>query len=154
MVKVLYKLFLGVMIALFFGFGIAVFYPAPKAPDYPIELQTAAEKFNTEQTQIQKDFETNQRNYEKDLASYSRNVSAIVIGISIILLALSLTVLLTVDIMGDGILFGGLFTLIYGIIRGFMSNESKFQFIVVTVGLIIAIALGYIKFIKAEKKQK
>ena len=49
-------------------------------------------------------------------------------------------------------LFGGLLTLGYGIIRGFMSNESKYQFIVVTVGLIITFILGYLKFLKPNRK--
>jgi hypothetical protein len=47
---------------------------------------------------------------------------------------------------------GGVFTLLYGIVRGFMSENDKYRFLVVTIGLIIAIVLGYIRFIKPEKK--
>jgi hypothetical protein len=53
--------------------------------------------------------------------------------------------------IADGILLGGVFTTIYGIIRGLMSEDTKFRFIIVTVGLIIALVLGYIKFIKNKE---
>jgi len=155
MVKVLYKLFLALMIALFVGFGISVFYTSPKSPDFPTELQTKnPDSFTAEQNKINDEYNQQQQTYLDQFPLYSRNVSAIAIGFSILLLILSLTLLIGVEIIGDGVLFGGLFTLIYGIIRGFMSEDSKYQFIVVTVGLIIAVALGYIKFIIPEKKLK
>lgn len=154
MVQVLYKLFLALMVALFVGFGISVFYPAPDSPDYPVELQTkSSESFSAEQNNINDEFNQKQKIYLDQFPLYNRNVSAIAIGVSVILLTLSLTVLMAVAIIGDGVLFGGLFTLIYGIIRGFMSEDSKYQFVVVTVGLIIALALGYIKFIRPEKRK-
>lgn len=153
MVKVLYKLFLALMIALFVGFGISVFYPAPKAPDYPTTLERLEGKsMSEEQKKTEEEFLSQQKKFEKDFATYNRNVSAIIIGISILLLILSLTLLLPIEMIGDAVLLGGLFTLVYGIIRGLMTNDSKFQFIVVTVGLIVAIILGYIKFIKPNRK--
>lgn len=155
MVKVLYKLFLALMVALFVGFGISVFYPSPKAPNYPVEFQNKSpESYTPEQNKVNDEYNQQQKVFLDQFPLYSRNVSAIAIGISILLLILSLTILMGVEIIGDGVLFGGLFTLIYGIIRGFMSNDSKYQFIVVTVGLVIALALGYIKFIVPEKKLK
>ena len=154
MVKVLYKLFLALMIALFVGFGISVFYTSPKAPNYPIELQSKSpDSFTAEQNKVNDEYNQQQKVYQDQFPSYSRNVSAIAIGVSIILLILGLTFLIGIGIIGDGVLFGGLFTLVYGIIRGFMSEDSKYQFIVVTIGLIIALALGYIKFIAPEKRK-
>lgn len=153
MVKVLYKLFLAIMIALFVGFGVSVFYPTPKAPDYPMSLERIDGKTMTaEQKKVEDDYLSQQKEFEKQFAVYNRNISAIIIGISILLLILSLTLLLPIEIIGDAVLLGGLFTLVYGIIRGIMTQDSKFQFIVVTVGLVVAIVLGYVKFIKPKNK--
>lgn len=158
MIKVLYKLFLALMITLFIGFGIAVFYPSPKAPDYPTALEKASsDQLTTEQKQIESDYNIKQDKFQEDLSRYNRNVSAIIIGISILLLILSLTILLKVDLIGEGSLLSGLFTLLYGLGRGLATNDSKFQFLVVTIGLIVALILGYIKFIRPanlEAKKK
>lgn len=149
MVKVLYKLFIALMIALFVGFGISVFYPEPKAPDYPqtLEYKTTPD-MTVEQKQVQIDYDNQMKIYQQDFATHSRNVSAIAIGFSILILIISLTLLLKIEVIGDGILLGSLFTLLYGIIRGFMSDNSKFQFGVVTVGLVVGLVLGYIEFIR------
>lgn len=153
MVKVLYKLFLGLLVALFIGFGISVFCPSPVAPDYPVELQNIkSDGMTPAQEKINKDYDTQQKTYQKDLTKYSRTVSAVAIVASIILLILSLTVLLNVDIIGEGILLGGMLTLAYGIIRAFMSDSNKYQFGAVTVGLIVALILGWWKFLRPEKK--
>jgi len=154
MVKTLYKLFLGVMVALFIGFGVSVFYPGPTAPEYPTELQNIGKNgMTTAQEEQNATFEKEQKAYQAEFAKYSQNVSAIVICFSIVLLILSLTVLLKIEIIGDGILLGGLLTLLYGIIRAFMSESSRFQFGVVTVGLVVALILGYWKFLRPEAKK-
>ncbi|MEI8143725.1 MAG: hypothetical protein WCG48_03890 [Candidatus Berkelbacteria bacterium] len=156
MVKVLYKIFLAVIIALFVGFGINVFYEEPKVPDFsdtPFQVQkdsclTAAEI--QAQTETNKTETQRQNDYQKQSNTHSRNVSIIAIIISILLLIVSLTLVVRVDIWSDGTLFGGLLTLVYGIIRGMASLDSKFQFIAVSVGLLVVLAIGYIKFIKNE----
>ncbi|QQS18821.1 hypothetical protein IPL68_02020 [Candidatus Saccharibacteria bacterium] len=43
-------------------------------------------------------------------------------------------------------MLGGLFTLIYSIGRGFASQNSKYVFIAITVGLALVIYLGYRRF--------
>lgn len=151
MAQVLYKLFLAVMVSLFIGFGIGVFYTSPKAPDYPVEIQNkSGDQFTTAEKQLETDFNRDQREFQTKFEVYSRNVSAIALGFSIVLMILSLLWLSKIEIIGDGVLFGGLLTMVYGIIRGFMSNEPKYQFVVVSVGLVVTLILGYLKFIKHE----
>ena len=82
---------------------------------------------------------------------YNRNVSIVSLVASIIILVLSLTLLAKIKMIADGILLGGVFVTAYGIIRGLMSEDSQFRFIIVTIGLIIALVLGYIKFIRPRK---
>jgi hypothetical protein len=53
--------------------------------------------------------------------------------------------------IADGILLGGVFTTMYSIMRGLMTENSQFRFLIVTVGIIIAFVLGYVKFIKPKE---
>ncbi len=153
MVKVLYKLFIALMIALFIGFGISVFSPGPKMPDYPTELQyKGTSEMTAQEKDLQTRYDNDMKTYQTDLANYSRNVSAASIAFSIIILILSLTVLLHLEVIGDGVLLGSIFTLLYGIIRGFMTDNSKFQFGVVSIGLVVGLVLGYIEFVRPREK--
>jgi hypothetical protein len=56
--------------------------------------------------------------------------------------------------MADGILLGGVFTAAYSIIRGLMSEDSRFRFLIVAVGLAIALILGYLKFIRPKENKE
>lgn len=152
-IKLIYTLFLALLIALFVGLGIDTFYQGPKAPTYPIELET--EKPGCEDTEqlkaVRKDFSQAENNYQEKFKSYSRNVSIISLAASIIILILSLTLLAKIKMIADGVLLGGVFTTAYSVIRVLMSEDSRFRFLIVTVGLIIALALGYIKFIRPKE---
>lgn len=66
---------------------------------------------------------------------------------------MSLTVVKNLIYIADGVLLGGVLTLLYSIVRGFGSQDTMFRFVVVSIGLVIALLLGYIKFIKPNKNQ-
>lgn len=154
MLKVIYVLFLGIVLAIFIGLGIEAFYPTEKYPEYPSEIQYSTEPLTKDQKKIQKDFDAKTKAYQEREGKHSRNVSMIAIAASIIFMILSLTVLSKAAIISDGFLLGGLLTLLYSIIRGFISPDNIFRFLLVTAGLIVALILGYIKFIKNEKPIK
>jgi len=153
MIKPIYTIFLALLIALFVGFGIDTFYPGPKAPQYPIELdevKVGCEETIEQQT-LRKEFNQAQNQFLEEFKPYSRNVSIISLVAAIVILVLSLTLLAKIEMIADGILLGGVFVTAYGIIRGFMSDSSEFRFSIITIGLIIALVLGYIKFIRPKK---
>jgi len=151
-IKSIYTIFLALLVVLFVGLGIDAFYPSPQSPEYPIELQKIGPADETaEQEKIRMDFEQNQRKYEQELKSYSQNVSIISLLASIVILIISLTLLNKIEIMADGILLGGVLTIMYSVIRGVMTENSQFRFLIVTIGIVIAFILGYIKFIKPKK---
>lgn len=155
MLKLIYTFFLALLIALFVGLGISAFYPSPSLPDYPAELdavkpgceetleeKTTREKFNQEQNQ-----------YQKEIKPYNRTVSMISLIAAIVILVASLTLFKKIKMIADGVLLGGVFTTAYSIIRGVISEDSRFRFIIVTIGLVIALILGYIKFIKPKSSE-
>lgn len=156
MLKVLYTIFLAIMLAFFIGLGIEAFYATPKAPDYPTELQyngKAPSEMSPEMQKIQKDYDQSQKDWMKENSVHSRNTSIIAMIASVILLILSLTVLVKINILSDGFLLGGLLTLLYGIIRGFESDNNKFRFLMVSIGLLVALILGYLKFIRPKEAE-
>ncbi len=158
-IKFIYTFFLALLMALFVGLGIDAFYPGPKYPEYPIELELAMQKPECncqESDEIRakrKEITIAQKDYQEESKIYNRNVSIISLAASIIILILSLTLLAKIEMIADGILLGGVFTNAYGIIRGLMSEDSRFRFVIVVIGLAVALALGYIKFIKPKTKK-
>lgn len=155
-IKSIYTLFLALLIALFVGLGIDSFYPKPVRPEYPMEWNFSKPNLEPtiEQQNIEKDFYAEQKKYEALSKVYNRNVSIITIICAIVILVLSLTFMAKIKMISDGILLGGVFTTAYGIIRGFMSDSSQFRFLAATVGLLIALILGYVKFIRPSKSSE
>jgi len=158
--QVLYMLFLGIIIAVFCGLGIDTFYAAPKAPEFPTTLQQ--EQYKTvpattrtaEEIAAQKDYDAAQKKYMEELKPYNRNASIIAIVLAVIALTLSLTVLLRWEVIANGMLLGGVFTLAYSIILGMQTDDTKFRFFLVAVGVLITLVLGYIKFIRPNEDNK
>jgi hypothetical protein len=156
-IKIIYTLFLSLLIVGFVGLGIDAFYPGPKYPEATIALQMDIDKptCSSEETADMKaqreDYTKAQKTYQEQSKTYNRNVSMISLAASIIILILSLTLLAKINMIADGILLGGVFTNVYGIIRGLMAGDSKFRFLIIVIGLIIALILGYIKFIRPKK---
>lgn len=153
MIKPLYTLFLSLLIALFVGLGISAFYPGPTAPRYPIELDQVKSgcEETIEQQTLRKEFNQTQEKFMEESQPYNRNVSIISLVAAILILVLSLTLLTKIRLIADGMLLGGVFVTLYSIIRGLASENSQFRFLIVAVGLIIALVLGYIKFIRPKE---
>lgn len=159
-IKYLYSFFLAVLLVTFVGVGIAAFYKAPKHPEYPIEAEPYATKpmeSTTESAQMREkriNFELKSREYQKQNEIYNKNVSTIAVIASLLILVVSVSFLSKIMYLSDGLLLGGVFTLIYSVFRGFSAGDEIYRFIVVTIGLIVAIFLGYWKFVRVVKKIK
>ncbi len=157
MLKIIYTIFLGLLLALFVGLGINTFYEGPKQPEYPTAFYDSKDGQPDEaEIQKQKDFNVAFEKHQELSETYSRNVSVIALTLALILLVVGLMFEKRNDVIGGGVLLGALFTLLYSIIRGFVSTDTKYTFIVVTFGVLIALYLGYHKFaqVKPVKKPK
>lgn len=158
-IRYVYIVFIGILLATFIGVGIAAFYPSPTYPEPPLSikyarpLETSPKESTQSAQQIkeQEDYDKKSRVFEEERKNYSRNVSIIALVAAIIILALSLILTNKILLIADGFLLGSTLTLIYSIIRGFESGDSKFRFIVVSIGLAISLFLGYLRFLKTEK---
>lgn len=143
---------------MFIGVGIATFYEAPKMPEYRAEIKRPLSKEPTEaelqeQDAYQREYDALMQTHRNQSRLYNRNVSAITLTLSVLILVVSLTLFKRLLVIADGLLLGGILTLLYSLIRGFEAQDTLFRFMVVTVGLIVSLVLGYMKFIKPEQSR-
>lgn len=158
--EVIYTFFIGILVAVFVGVGIAAFYPQPKEPDYPATLkvfnpQIQPDKPTTASAKLlaeQQKYDVEIKLFQKKLGVYNRNVSIMALIGAIISLTISITYLKNLRVLADGMMLGGVFTLLYSVVRIFESGDDKVRFVVVSVGLTFALILGYIKFIKNSQQ--
>ena len=157
--KFIYTIFIGVLFATLVGVGIAAFYPQPKAPEFPTTMRfapdqnasdAATKKFEAEQIR----YDSTYKEFHKKEQIYNRDVSIISLVFAIAALVVSLTLFKSLLLIADGLLLGGVLTLMYSIIRGFAAEDNMFRFIVVAVGFVVAIIIGYIKFAKPSQTKK
>jgi len=151
LLKSIYIVFLGLIIALFVGLGIAAFYETPKEPrQSSVAQETNYAKEPSEQAlKAQKDFENQMQDYnENKLGPYNRNVAIIALVLAVVILTIGLLFAKKFMILSDGILLGGVFTLIYSIIRAAGANNIRFTFVVVAVSLAVTLFLGFWKFLR------
>lgn len=155
--KIIYTFFVGVLFAILVGVGIAAFYQGPKEPEYPSALkiprpeERLAESVFLDLRKQQENYDREFKVFQENLEVYNRNVSIIALIAAIVTVIVSLTLFKKILIIADGLLLGGVLTLFYSIVRGFGSGDEKFRFVVVVIGFVIALTLGYIKFIKPGK---
>jgi hypothetical protein len=156
LLKLIYTFFLGIFLAIFVGVGINTFYPGPKSPEFPTALNTYGKEpeLTNDQIKIQKDWDQTMAQHNQDMKPYNRNVSMLTLAAAVIFLVVSIAYEKKIKIIADGIMLGGLFTLLYSLGRGFASENSKYVFAVVSVGLAIILFLGYHRFVRINTKQQ
>ena len=150
MLKLIYTVFLGIMLALFVGFGVATFYTAPKMPEYPSKLQySEPAKMDTPELIVErKAFDDKQKTFNDANKLYRGRVFIIVVICAVLILAIGLLLEHRIMILSDGFLLGGVLLLAYALINAFMTENTRYQFVAVTVGLVISLVLGWLKFIR------
>jgi hypothetical protein len=139
--RIVFTFFLGALLALFIGFGIHTFYPPPEQPDTGgVEL-----KANPTDEDLAR-ITAARKLYDAQYQVYSRNVSIASMGGAVLLLGASLLLEKRNKVMANGVLLGGLFTLVYGVGRGFVSRDTTSLFVTLTAALLIALYLGFRRF--------
>lgn len=145
--KIVYTFFLGALIALFVGLGIQTFHPGPEMPEYPVEMQFAPGKEPTEEQLAQeREYEQQMRSWQEERNDYNRDVAVVSLAASVLLLALSLVLERRNQVLTNGVMLGGLFTLVYAVGRSFASDETGLTFAAVSVGLAVVLFLGWRRF--------
>jgi hypothetical protein len=163
----IFAVFLGLMITAVVGVGVYTFYPNP-ADETQQQITAAYERRDevqgcttstgckptdqlTDQQQGElQSLDRQTRELEQKAAqqrdAWAQGSSVILVTIATGLMVVSLTLGEALNVLSNGILLGGLFTMLYGVGWGVASGSSSTRFVVLVVALVISLVLGYLKF--------
>lgn len=164
--QTIFSFFLGLMVLAFIGIGVNTFYPQPEHVENPeiMELQREQDKIyqksdtgdlsDADQARVDEIQKQMERLWEDDalpMELWQRNTSIILIVFATLVMGISLVQSTQLRVLSNGLLLGGLFTMVYGVGWGIASGESVVRFLVVVFALIVTIALGYLKFVRGRE---
>jgi len=164
--QVIFSFFLGLMVTAFVGVGVYTFHSPPdealnqqiedlNRAEQTIRNTRPAEELNTEDRNELQGI-TAERNELRDavevvLEPWMRSTSIILILFATLVMAISLVRAEQLPVISNGLLLGGVFTMVYGVGWIVATDTSISRFIVMTVALAITLALGYIRFVRTQK---
>jgi hypothetical protein len=79
---------------------------------------------------------------------WGRSTSIILIIFATLVMAISLIRSDQLPVISNGLLLGGVFTMVYGVGWIVASNTSLARFVVVTIAFAITLTLGYLRFVR------
>ena len=166
--QTIFSFFLGLMVLAFIGVGVNTFYPSPttqnekaqQAISRQIDAINAANQNKsldaTAQAQIKK-FEDEQNTLQDKIDAarklWARNTSIVLVLFATLVMGVSLVRSEQLRVLSNGLLLGGLFTMLYGTGWVIFSGNSTARFVVIAFALLVAIALGYLKFVRGRAEK-
>lgn len=115
--QIIFAFFLGLVVVAFVGIGVNTFFPAP-------EWDGAGESYN----------------------QWQLWTGIILLVIATGLLAVSLALPEPQVVISNGILLGGVGTMLYAVGMTISATNNVWRFVVVAVALAVTVAIGYLKF--------
>jgi hypothetical protein len=160
--RTIFSFFLGLMLTAFVGVGVYTFHRPPEQFDSQIQglarrdaairsSRPSSELTTAELDQIQ---EINRQRRELlDAAAearkpWGRSTSMILIVFATLAMAVSLVRADQLPVISNGLLLGGLFTMLYGVGWIVATDTSIVRFLVMTAALAITLGLGYVRFVR------
>lgn len=161
--QTLFAIFLGLMVTAFVGVGVYTFYPNP-ARDFRTQIMNLDRQQQAigtlkpdvaltpeDRAKIQE--LVDQRNKLQDQSqaaseTWGSRTSIILVSLATLVMVVSLTVAKNLPVISNGLLMGGVFTMLYGVGWVIASGTSTTRFIVMSFALLITLALGYLRFVR------
>jgi hypothetical protein len=164
--RTIFSFFLGLMLTAFIGVGVYTFHPPPRQFDDRIrdldrrEQAIRNSRAPNDITTADRDSIqaiTRRRNELTDTTAAARMTWGRITSITLIVFATLAMVLSLVGadqapVIGNGLLLGGLFTMLYGVGWIIASDTSISRFAVMTVALAITLGLGYARFVRRASR--
>ena len=82
---------------------------------------------------------------------WGRNTSIILITFATLVMSISLIMSDRLKVISNGLLLGGLFTMLYGTGWIIATGTSQARFFVMTAALAITLGLGYVRFVRERR---
>jgi len=165
--QTIFSFFLGLMVLAFIVVGVITFYPSPNQ-DRQVKVeqlyreQEAIYQANDGKTlsaedqdrvdEIQKQIDAANRVNEAQQELWARNVSIVLILFATLVMGVSLIRSEQLRVISNGLLLGGLFTMVAGVVWVLTSGESIARFVVILFAFVITLGLGYVKFVRQREE--
>lgn len=159
--QTIFSFFLGLMVVALIGVGVYTFYPSPGEaiqkqlqPLYDRQslLMGKSGVETTETLAIQQQINDLNAKQTLEMEPWSRNTSIILVLFATLVMGISLIRSDQLRVLSNGLLLGGLFTMVYGSGWVIASGSSTARFLVVLFALAVTIGLGYLKFVRGAKQ--
>lgn len=162
--QTIFSFFLGLMVVAFIGVGVNTFYPSPNDA-FQRQLQPLFDQQSTinaagktptpseqvQLTEIQKQINAIQEKQRVAEQAWSLNTSIVLVLFATLVGGVSLVRSDQLRVLSNGLLLGGLFTMLYGMGWTIASGTSTARFYVVLFALAVTIGLGYMKFVRLRQ---
>ena len=164
--QIIFSIFLGLMVAAFIGVGVYTFYPPPDR-DYQKQIQELYRQQEDIQTykepsklsvaeqkklqEIQDQIRALEDKHASQREVWGRNTSIVLITLATIVMSISLIRADQLPVISNGLLLGGVFTMIYGVGFIIATGTSYARFAVMTVALVITLVLGWVRFVRVKQ---
>lgn len=165
----IFSLFLGLLLVVVIGVGVWTFYPQPfdeNSPEqerieelYKQQEQLGAKTGDKPMTSadqaksraIQDEIDEINDSMVDVRDDWTVITSIILLCFATVLMAVSLFLPEHLRVFSNGVLLGGLFTVVYGTGWSFAGGDSKARFYVVLAALVLSVTIGYLRFIRGRK---
>lgn len=160
--RTIFSFFLGLMLTAFIGVGVYTFHRPPEQLESQIrdlgrrEAAIRNSRPTSELTAADQDRIQELDRQRRDLVDaatearkpWGRSTSVILIVFATLTMAVSLVRADQLPVIGNGLLLGGLFTMLYGVGWIVATDTSVARFLVMSAALVITLGLGYVRFVR------
>jgi hypothetical protein len=163
--QTIFSFFLGLMVTAFIGVGVYTFYPSPQQQSNDrirqLRREETAIRANRPLTDITPEERarmqvlTDSINALTDagrveIRAWGRTTSVVLIAFATLAMAVSLLRGAQLPVIANGLLLGGVFTMVYGVGWIIATDTSVVRFLVMTAALAITLSLGYARFVRGR----
>lgn len=163
--QTIFGFFLGLMVTSFIGVGVYTFYPPPDRPfrdrittlsrqQQEIRATKAPDNLAPEEREriqeLQRQIDAIQDENRVAGEAWGRRTSIMLIALATVAMAVSLLRAVQLPVISNGLLLGGVFTMVYGVGWIIATDSSTARFFVMTAALAITLGLGYVRFVRQQ----
>jgi hypothetical protein len=163
--QTIFSFFLGLMVTAFVGVGVYTFHPSPQEQFAPQRQDLSRREVAVRNSRPSEELADSDRdqlgqiNEERNaltdasrpqLEAWGRSTSIVLIIFATLVMAVSLVRADQLPVISNGLLLGGVFTMVYGVGWIIATNASMTRFAVMTVAFAITLALGYVRFVRRD----
>lgn len=163
--RTIFSIFLGLMLTVFFGIGVYTFHPPPtqftdqikglnKQEQVIKTTKKASELTSSDRDQLES-IALKRRELmiaaEEARKPWCLSTSIILIIFSTLTLVISLVRAVQLQVVSNGLLLGGVFTMLYGMGWIAFAGTSIIRFLVMALALVVTLVLGYVRFVRKGK---